>query len=575
MADLKEKVDLKSAKKELIVAVRECRDRGLVQTAKWLTEQSAALKPLEPGEFPAFPTDTPDFLQEYDAYNVARSYYDVREYDRAAHVLRDCGSQKAYFLCMYSRYMGGEKKRGDAMADSLGPLKAGQDQCGWLRTLREELHQKESDLDGYSLYLYGVVLRRLGLQQEAITALLSAINKEPLHWGAWLELAMLINDKANLVALSVPNHWMKQFFLAHCYLELQMNEDALTQLQGLADKGFSLSTWVKAQTANAYHNMRQVEPAVDLLKQLHAEDPYRLDNMDTLSNLLYVKEMRAELSHLAHSVCQVDKFRVETCCVIGNYYSLRGQHEKAVLYFQRALKLNPNYLSAWTLMGHEYMEMKNTSAAIQAYRHAIEVNRRDYRAWYGLGQTYEILKMPFYCLYYYRQAHQLRPNDSRMLMALGECYEKLDRLLEAIKCYWRAYSVVDQEGMALVKLAKLHELIKEDQQAAAFYTAFVQQSEMMGTVDVEEQCQAYRYLANHYLKHKDLDQATFYARRCCDFASTREEGKSLLQQISGLRSNQGDDSSLSQSIAEGRPAVTPVTATPTSSVPPMNLTFTS
>jgi len=59
------------------------------------------------------------------------------------------------------------------------------------------------------------------------------------------------------------------------------------------------------------------------------------------------------------------------CICAGNYYSLRSQHEKAVLYFQRALKLNPNYLSAWTLMGHEYMELKQTSAAIQAYRQAI------------------------------------------------------------------------------------------------------------------------------------------------------------------------------------------------------------
>lgn len=54
----------------------------------------------------------------------------------------------------------------------------------------------------------------------------------------------------------------------------------------------------------------------------------------------------------------------------GNYYSLRSQHEKAALYFQRALKLNPRCLGAWTLMGHEYMEMRNTSAAIQAYRSA-------------------------------------------------------------------------------------------------------------------------------------------------------------------------------------------------------------
>ena len=34
------------------------------------------------------------------------------------------------------------------------------------------------------------------------------------------------------------------------------------------------------------------------------------------------------------------KYRTETCCVICNYYSLRSQHERAVVYFQRALKLN-------------------------------------------------------------------------------------------------------------------------------------------------------------------------------------------------------------------------------------------
>ena len=39
---------------------------------------------------------------------------------------------------------------------------------------------------------------------------------------------------------------------------------------------------------------------------------------------------------------------------------------QAVLYFRRALKLNRHYLSAWTLMGHEYVEMKNPPAAIGA-----------------------------------------------------------------------------------------------------------------------------------------------------------------------------------------------------------------
>ena len=42
--------------------------------------------------------------------------------------------------------------------------------------------------------------------------------------------------------------------------------------------------------------MRQVDQAVTYFKQLGTVDPYRLDNLDTYSNLLYVKE----LAHLAH-----------------------------------------------------------------------------------------------------------------------------------------------------------------------------------------------------------------------------------------------------------------------------------
>jgi hypothetical protein len=39
---------------------------------------------------------------------------------------------------------------------------------------------------------------------------------------------------------------------------------------------------------------------------------------------------------------------------------------QAVLYFRRALRLDRHYLSAWTLMGHEYVELKNPPAAIGA-----------------------------------------------------------------------------------------------------------------------------------------------------------------------------------------------------------------
>jgi len=112
--------------------------------------------------------------------------------------------------------------------------------------------------------------------------------------------------------------------------------------------------------------------------------------------------------------------------LVGNHYSLRAEHEKAVKYFRRATQLDRTYISAWTLMGHEYVEMKNSHAAIEAYRRAVgmhlfspcptldlsrdplDVNRKDYRAWYGLGQAYELMSMHNYALHYYQRATALK-----------------------------------------------------------------------------------------------------------------------------------------------------------------------
>lgn len=50
---------------------------------------------------------------------------------------------------------------------------------------------------------------------------------------------------------------------------------------------------------------------------------------------------------------------------------MRGDHAKSAAYFQRAVKLNSNYMSALILRGHEFMEMKNTRGALTSYRDAV------------------------------------------------------------------------------------------------------------------------------------------------------------------------------------------------------------
>ncbi|XP_034946511.1 cell division cycle protein 23 homolog isoform X2 [Chelonus insularis] len=575
MEDSVFKCSIKEVKSDILRAITDCSQRGLMHTTKWLAELNYSLKDIkvdmENITQEMHVEESPPSTTENDMYILAKSYFDLKEYDRAAYFIKDGLTPRSKFLHLYARYLSGEKKKIYEMTEvPPDPLKNEELEILSVDLRKQYLH---GNLDGFCLYLYGVTLKKLLLTREAIEVLVESTHKYPMHWGTWLELAPLINDREQLDSLVLPNHWIKQFFLAHMYLELQLLDEGLTLYYDLQSMGFENNGYVLAQTAIAVHYKRNVENAIETFQKIIKDDPYCLDNMDTYSNLLYVKEMRVELANLAYRATKIDKHRLETCCIIGNYYSLRSDHQKAVMYFHRALKMNPQYLSAWTLLGHEFMELKNTNGAIHCYRQAIEVNRRDYRAWYGLGQTYEILKMPFYALYYYKQAQRLRPHDSRMILALGEAYEKQDRIQDALKCYYKACNVGDIEGMALIKLATLYENLNEDEHAAAAYTDFVMDE--FRNANRAELSHAYKFLTQYHLKRDQLDQANHYAQKCLEFDETKEEAKALLRTIAQKRIKVED-----MVIIEEMNETEPVDSSRLDSTPsgnqmsPINLSFT-
>jgi anaphase-promoting complex subunit 8 len=325
---------------------------------------------------------------------------------------------------------------------------------------------------------------------------------------------------------------MRDFFEASMALELHDNAAAQTLYQRLA-ADFPASGYVATQSATAQYGLRAFDAAASAFESIARAEPFRLEGMDTYSNILYVKEATAALSGLAHDAVATDKYRPETCCIVGNYYSLKGAHDKAVLYFRRALKLNPAYLSAWTLMGHEYVEMKNLGAAVEAYRAAVALSPRDYRAWYGLGQTYELLGLPLYALHYYGRAAALRPGDARMWCAIGQCYEseQLGRADAAVRCYRRALANDDREGIALAKLAKLHANMGQREEAAHFHRLNLQRLDDEHA-EGAELIEALQFLAQYAKESGSLQEAEKYCTRLLDFGGpAKEAAKGLLREI--------------------------------------------
>ncbi|KAG5676594.1 hypothetical protein PVAND_006417 [Polypedilum vanderplanki] len=88
--------NLVEVKQDLIKGIIECNKRGLIHSSKWLAELN----------------------QEFDSYMLAKTYFDCREYDRAAYFTRNSISPVPRFIYLYSMYMAKEKKRLDNSPDN-------------------------------------------------------------------------------------------------------------------------------------------------------------------------------------------------------------------------------------------------------------------------------------------------------------------------------------------------------------------------------------------------------------------------------------------------------------------------
>ncbi|KAM0507386.1 hypothetical protein ACHAP8_001013 [Fusarium lateritium] len=457
-------------------AVVKCSERCLYQSSKWAAELLNALPETDDDEENINPADpshvSPIFTanndpeeaileaRELSKYLLAKSLFDCREFDRCAAVFLPDSllssvlasrvdhasassaagkgkskapeasgvplpklSQKSLFLALYAKFMSGEKRRNEDSEMVMGPQDLGTVANKqllvighFLATWFEERTTEDDEVlgsQGWLEYLYGMVLAKEKNDDKALEYFIRSVHKYTMNWGCWLEMTSLISrveDQGPGLASS------------------------LEQLLSI----FPTSSFLLTCNALLAYHAKDLMAAEQHFTRLLALHPHRLDSLDHYSNILYVLNLRPKLAFLGHLCSSVDKFRPESCVVVGNYYSLLSMHEKAVQYFRRALTLDRSCLSAWTLMGHEYVELKNTHAAIESYRRAVDVNRRDYRAWYGLGQTYEMLEMHTYSLWYYKKAAGLRPWDGKMWMAVGSCLQKMGRQRDGIKALKRA-----------------------------------------------------------------------------------------------------------------------------------------
>ncbi|KAK0226207.1 hypothetical protein IW262DRAFT_1360423 [Armillaria fumosa] len=507
---------------DIRAAVQECSERGLYKAAQWAADLLLTIPETKRNTRPptmetTFSTSTParnnanastsfmesptksparhphaaslkslpaELLQheaqlealEEDEIAMARAWMDTREYTRIAPALRNCRSSKARFLEVYSRY-----------AHNNSPTE-----------LRELLRLVCDTADPWLLFLKGLFLKHLGRREEAAESAILSIAGLLWNWSVWELLRSCISDNEQMSALiqllPIPeNHPLTQMFQIKTMSDLQLASEHEMSLAAklLEPNCFPKSDFLYGLRGCIMYNSHDMGAAVVEFERMLELDPWHIEYVDVYSFALHVNEGTRKLSRLSREYLLLNKDRPEVACFVGNYYSVRSYHIDAIKYFKRAVDLDPTYDTALTLMGHEYIEMKNAQAAITAYRQTLDIRRDDHRAWYGLGQAYELLSMHDNALHYFLHATSIVPYDMRMWQAAGHCYEVLGRIRQAIECYKRSLISADpRETIVKLNLARLYYKLGEVMEGVSFHRRIIEisQAEQRDIADYAKSC---------------------------------------------------------------------------------------
>ena len=126
---------------------------------------------------------------------------------------------------------------------------------------------------------------------------------------------------------------------------------------------------------------------------------------------------------------------------LGTALDETGKREEAAAYYQRALRINPDYVNAHFNLAQSLTFMGRRDEAITQYTEALRLDPQDAMAHYNLANLLTEAGRESEAISHYIVAARLAPGDARSQINLGNLYLKQAQWDDAIAAYMEALRI--------------------------------------------------------------------------------------------------------------------------------------
>jgi len=262
-------------------------------------------------------------------------------------------------------------------------------------------------------------------------------------------------------------------------------DEALAELKiAVVQRPQSAEAW--NSLGEASNRFKRKEEARDAFERAVLADPHFGIAQSNLARSLYEadeKEQAKDHAMRAIALLADSKEAADAIYLLGKLELNAGNPTKAADYFSQAVRLMPDFASAWSDLGQAKKLLLDNAGAIEAFERAAKLDGNDAVAQYRLGAEYLRQDKPGEALAPLQAAARANADDQSTLNALAMAYQRLGRLEEAAQTRRKLTEVIrrrdlesqnalsalrlNNQGAELEKAGKLKDALDLYRQAVA------------------------------------------------------------------------------------------------------------
>jgi protein O-GlcNAc transferase len=175
--------------------------------------------------------------------------------------------------------------------------------------------------------------------------------------------------------------------------------------------------------------------------------------------------------------------------ISGACYAGLGQLDNAIINYEKALSINPNYSEAHYNLAGTLQELGQLDGAVESYKKSLSLNPNHAEAHNNLGNTFQKLEQLDSAITSYQKSIAIKPDYVEAHYSLGTTFQELGQLDDAVKSYETVLVIKpnfaemhNNLGVILNKLNKKDAALKSLKRALAIKPDFAEAHNNLGNV---------------------------------------------------------------------------------------------